>query len=419
MCWMRTVIASSTLPELRGFTPDAVIGRAPDGSVMSLWQKDDAPWWERALVHTTPEGESRIMIGGEGIFWATWLPDGTGVVAQGSFTSSPSGTFDLVFPQGPRQSNELMSNQLFGPFGGFHTNTGPAFLTDNRKALVFRRGRVNPSNLQNSSGYHPHESGDDRCAGENIPWTYLISPSFDRILGDFPGSAIVELPAQRLFISVGNTSDRQPICYYVSNADGRVVREVRLEWPKNDQQPPPDGRPSFGPPGEFPNFGRGGLSAGAGFTAGERGAVFVPGHELLLVPNAGSTLAPNSVPGMGGMGGMGGMRPSLGQLTYTSFRCGPVASNLVPVLKSAAPINDPPSSVTVGEDLSYTPVFEPGVMPSAFRLKFALPGMTIEPGTGALVWRPGKEHVGRWPITILATLEGEEVTVIAWTLEVR
>ncbi len=58
-------------------------------------------------------------------------------------------------------------------------------------------------------------------------------------------------------------------------------------------------------------------------------------------------------------------------------------------------------------------------MPSAFRLKFALPGMTIEPDTGALAWRPGKEHVGRWPITILATVEGEEVTVIAWTLEVR
>ena len=174
----RTVIASSTLPELRGCTPDAVVGRAPDGSVMSLWQQDNGPWMERALVHTTPEGKSRIMIGGEPIYWATWLPDGTGVVAQGNFTFSPSGTFDLVFPQGPRQSRELMSNQLFGPFGGFHTNTGPAFLMDNRKALVFRRGRINPSNWQTSSGYAPNESVDDRRAGENVPM-------------DLPGLAIL------------------------------------------------------------------------------------------------------------------------------------------------------------------------------------------------------------------------------------
>jgi len=45
--------------------------------------------------------------------------------------------------------------------------------------------------------------------------------------------------------------------------------------------------------------------------------------------------------------------------------------------------------------------------------------MTIDAKTGALAWRPGKAYVGRWPITILATVEGKEVTVIAWTLDVR
>ena len=73
----------------------------------------------------------------------------------------------------------------------------------------------------------------------------------------------------------------------------------------------------------------------------------------------------------------------------------------------------------MGQEITYPPVLEPDIAASQFRLKFALPGMTIEPSTGTLVWRPGKEHVGRWPITILATVEGEEVTVIAWTLEVR
>ena len=58
-------------------------------------------------------------------------------------------------------------------------------------------------------------------------------------------------------------------------------------------------------------------------------------------------------------------------------------------------------------------------MASEFRLKRALPGMTIDPKTGALAWRPGREHVGHWSITILATVDGEEVTVITWTLKVR
>lgn len=45
--------------------------------------------------------------------------------------------------------------------------------------------------------------------------------------------------------------------------------------------------------------------------------------------------------------------------------------------------------------------------------------MTIDPNTGTLAWRPGTDHVGRWLMTILATVEGEEVTLITWTLEVR
>jgi hypothetical protein len=45
--------------------------------------------------------------------------------------------------------------------------------------------------------------------------------------------------------------------------------------------------------------------------------------------------------------------------------------------------------------------------------------MTIDPKTGALAWRPSKVYVGRWRITILAKVDGEEITVITWTVEVR
>ena len=35
----RSLVASGSLPD-RDYIPDMVIGRAPDGSVMSLWQRD-------------------------------------------------------------------------------------------------------------------------------------------------------------------------------------------------------------------------------------------------------------------------------------------------------------------------------------------------------------------------------------------
>jgi hypothetical protein len=333
--------------------------------------------------------------------------------------------------------------RLFGT-AAFQIEAGPAFLTSDRKALVFRRNRVAPAEWRDSTlGYRPDESVDQRRANGPIvmgrpsaPWTYLISPSLDRILREFPGSAVVELPAQQLFITVGYVGGggsqqivprppggSQPVCYYVSSTDGSVVREIALAWPETDL----DGRPESTEPIGI-----------------HSGAVFVPGHELLLVPNPGP--GRNVSPGRfgrigvgGGEFGRGGLgdgrfggpgvgvgrsgRPTLTSTafpcTYTAFRCGPVANNRAQLPSSTAPANDPPSSAKVGEEIRYTPVLQPGVTASEFRLKRTLPGMTIDAKTGTLAWRPGTDHVGRWLMTILATVEGKEVTLITWTLEVR
>ena len=128
----------------------------------------------------------------------------------------------------------------------------------------------------------------------------------------------------------------------------------------------------------------------------------------------------------GGLGGPGvgqSGRPTLAPTafpcTYTAFRCGPVANDRAQLPTGNTPVNDPPSSATVGEEIRYTPVLQPGITASEFRLKRTLPGMTIDPNTGALAWRPGTDHVGRWLMTILATVQGKEVTLITWTLEVH
>ena len=106
-------------------------------------------------------------------------------------------------------------------------------------------------------------------------------------------------------------------------------------------------------------------------------------------------------------------------MTFTAFRCGPLRNEDVQPRTSTMPVNDPPSTAAVEEEVRYTPVLKPGTKASDFRLKHALPSMTIDPKTGSFAWRPGREHVGRWPITIIARVQGEEVTVITWTLKVR
>jgi len=410
-----SVVASGKVPELAGYAPDTVIGRAPDGSVMTIWGRKRAdipgrtsPDPQRALVHVGTDGKARIMLNDEPIYWATWLPDGTGVVTQGSFARSPSGTLHVVLPPDPKDVFELHVNRLFGNLGLGSVDAGPAFLTSDRGALVYRRIRLAPQDWAiSANGYRPDESVDERRGDPSLrsPWTYLISPSFDEVLREFPGSAFVELPAQRLFIAVGNirSSERTSggaartalVCYYVSSADGRVVREITLQWPSAVL------RPQL----EWPVFPH-------------SGAVFVPGHELLLLPNPDYIRLP---PGASfGGGGFGRSTPIAFRFNaYTAFRCGPVANNVVQVPRSAAPVNGPPSSAIVGEEIRYTPILGSGVMASEFRLKRALPGMTIDPKTGAFAWRPGREHAGQWQITILAAVDAEEVTVITWTLKVR
>ena len=355
----RSVTASGTRPALSKYTPDTVIGRAPDGSVMSLWE--GANYNTRALVHTSSKGDTQILIKGPVIYWATWLPNGTGIISQFLlYGGSPAGRIYLDFPNGGR--DDLTQNRLLD---GFHITTGRALLTADRKAIVWNREKFK-------------KRWDDTKDGFG-PWTYLLTPSLNAVIRDFPGSTITELPDQRLFISIGQIKNPkgyfcQTECYYVDSLDGRVIRRIILEYNGKNGDP----FFSMGPIND---------------------AVFVPGHELLLIPNRRTGLIIRSE-----------------KTNYMVFRCGPIANAIQPLTRSGE-VNDPPFTAIAGESIKYTPSATIGV--TDFRMRRPLPGMAIDPKTGEWTWTPGKEHVGRWNIVILATVANAEVTVINWTIEVK
>jgi hypothetical protein len=217
--------------------------------------------------------------------------------------------------------------------------------------------------------------------------------SFPKVLREFPGSAVVELPAQQLFITVGNiqSSERpsgdlgrmaspspqprgrlqtppggfggmtptvppmgigmmggtlgntRPVCYYVSSTDGRVVREITLEWPSVN-----------------------GRSQSARTIGAHSRAVFIPGHELLLLP-APVDITTVALPFGQSLQDIARAALPFGQslqqlyqpvaggrsirFSYTAFRCGPVANNLVEQLpRSTVP---PPREMSSEADQQF------------------------------------------------------------------
>lgn len=360
-CEKHSVIASGVLPKPEGLVPEKIVGRAPDGAIMSIWKPEGDNSPDRLLVHTTTEGMTKVMLADSNLHWATWLPSGAGVVGQSPFFTYPYGILDPVYPK-TNGTIELHGKRLMGGQASFNTDTGRAFLTSDRKSLVWRRQKVDPSST-----------------GQPEPWTYLISPEFDTVQKEFPGSAFVELAEQRTFISLGHgliSGNRVPMCYYIDSQSGQITRRVNLL--------PPQG------------LAIADLLRRLGQV--EHQAVFIPGQEILMVPFAVTGEAP-------------------GIFAYVTFRCGPIST--AATKRDSLAINDPPATAMVGSEASFTPQIPDGSMAKDFRLKFPLHGMSVDAKNGTWTWRPAKEHVGHWPVSIVATIDDKTVDVLIWTIEVK
>ncbi|MBI3097281.1 MAG: trypsin-like peptidase domain-containing protein [Planctomycetes bacterium] len=341
------------------FQPIRVIGKAADGSLMTLWKSKEQARWETWLYQIQESGQTKKILKGD-LEWICYAGSRS-ILAQRNFRGSPSGVADWMDALTGKGLN-LYSNKLFGESAGWHRTSYPFFPSFDRRHLVLPTVKIKGEGY----GYQG--------------WTYIVDPELSRIHFDFPGCAFAEVPAEGILVSWGllynkekGITDPKPEVFYASRSNGRVIRRVAV--------------PNYNPhPAQFiimnPN----------------RSVIYVPGHELVLATD---------------------LNDQNGQVFV--IRCGPVsADSKVEADPGITVTNDPPATATVGKEVSYAPAFKrPAEAKSiVFKLKKGPEGITLDSGTGKFTWKPTDAYIGKFDITIVAEVDGAEVPVLSWTIEV-
>jgi hypothetical protein len=80
--------------------------------------------------------------------------------------------------------------------------------------------------------------------------------------------------------------------------------------------------------------------------------------------------------------------------------------------------NDPGLAARVGERYTFAPTFNTTAAKVVFKLKNALEGMSIDPANGTVSWTPSPAYLGKYDIQISADVDGQNVPLLTWTLEI-
>lgn len=202
--------------------------------------------------------------------------------------------------------------------------------------------------------------------------TYLADPNLSRREIELPGVAVAEVAKDNLLVSWGpspNHSD-SPMIYYASRSTGRVVRRISVKGISLH-------------PAHY-------LSVKA-----DKDTVYVPGHELFLWVY--SVAREKSVVAM--------------------VRCGPVAGGQT----AASDPKTPTAEARIGKPFTFTPQFKrpEGARKVTFRLKSGPPDIQVDAETGKVNWTPTDAYLGKYDVVLVADVDGTEVPVATWAIEVR
>ncbi len=339
-----------------GVVPVRVVGRAPDGAMMTLWQAPGSAWWDIWLYHVTETGRPKRIVK-SAMQYGFYLRGTKTLLVQHNFRGSPSGGCALLDVATGKDQN-LFANTLFGPNAGWHRDFAHILLTQDRRHVVLPTTKI--------GGDYGYQA-----------WTYVADLDLKRFVFDVPGVVFAESPTEGLLVSWGLTykdkKESGPEIYYSSRSNGRVIRKVSIK----DYRPHPAEYHMVNPsPDVF----------------------FLPGLETVVIKPKNDAAGDIHV-----------------------VRCGPVAPAMAVGADPSVKVkNDPPAKATVGKEVVFVPDFErpANVKTLVFRLNRGPEEIRVDPASGRFAWKPSDAYVGKFDVSIVAVVDGAEVPVVAWTIEV-
>jgi S1-C subfamily serine protease len=306
--------------------PVRVIGPAPDGSLMTLWQAPGSAWWDIWLYHVSETARPKRIVKGA-IQNACYLRGTKTLLAQNNFRGSPSGVCTLLDTASGKEIS-LHANPLFGPNASWHRDFAHVFLTHDKRHVVLPTRKID-----GDYGYQAR--------------TYFADPELKRFAFDVPGIVFSESASEGILVSWGLAyKDRKeigPEIYYSSRSNGRVIRKVSIKG----YSPHPAEYQMVNPAPDVH---------------------FMPGHELVVIKPK---------------------NDSAGDL-YVVRCGPVAAGVAVAADPSVKVTNDPPAKAVVGKEVVFSPAFEKpaGVKTLVFKLKKGPEEIRVDPTSGRMSWKP-------------------------------
>lgn len=222
--------------------------------------------------------------------------------------------------------------------------------------------------------------------------TYVTDKSIEQLFYSFPGAYIDEPEGSNYLVAYfthplapGRTR-LDPEIYFIDKSNGQLIRKI---VPKME-----DGNNVL----YWAFEGSAMVAARNGF----RRPVFIPNQELYIIKKSDT---------------YGNSGASTGLALVVA--CGPLEGAVKGDPIIAVP-NDPPLTAHVGKLVEYTPNYRlpQNARSIEFRLKDGPEGTNIDPKTGKFTWTPTAVYLGKYAIEIVAVVDGKELPVLSWILQV-
>ncbi|HBC85415.1 MAG TPA: hypothetical protein DCZ94_00520 [Lentisphaeria bacterium] len=345
-----------------GSSPSKILGRAPNGGFITRWDLKTIGTINKEYAIASMEGLYPLI-------------NATGATYDRASPFS-NGRYLLLFEEGSSQIAYLDLNTL-KLFSSHQYQEIRKLLSKN----IFddKRYRISSGSCSYDNATPIISFQDDFYMSKSM----LFSPDLKWLNYEIPGTFIREVPQKGYLVTwlkkhTKNFNDGLEV-YYVARSSGRILRKIYIKYPP---------MPNSQDVNYVSNYAR---------CANSPTSLYVPGYELLIWKADFGFQAEK----------------------WFSLRCGPIKEEIV-FLPNLTLKNAPGSTITAEENYEFTPEIIGSVPENIkFKLEDCPTGMSIDPNTGKISWKPGKAYIGDYDLCIIAGLSQESISLCKWTLSVK